>query len=231
MNSSTQQVTNIILTSSIITLSSISICISTGVLGFIIYHLFKTRNSPNRVVLLLTANMYLALVFSCILTLQQYAHVLPEYLYQLMSLNDGIYCQIRAYFQWVSICGIFYSNSLQSIYRLCRIVFHTKQSLQSFQLYQILIIIQWMICFLIMIPALLLGDFEYLVNDYLCQIDYSNVRSILLYGTLSYSIPMFITAGCYVYTLRNMRRGNNNLIHTMTRIQQMNARRDLNCIF
>jgi hypothetical protein len=204
MNSSTSHISNIIIDCSIIALSSGSICISIGVFGFIIYHLTKTRNSPHRVALLLTANMYFAILLSCILLLKEYARVLPGHLYSLITLNDGIYCQIRVYFLWSSNCAMYYSNTLQSIYRLCRVVFYTKQSLQSFQLYQILIIIQWIICFLVMIPALLLGDFKYLVNDYLCQIDYTNFRSIGVNGTLAYGFPIYATIGCYFYTLKKI---------------------------
>jgi hypothetical protein len=82
-----------------------------------------------------------------------------------------------------------------------------------------------------MIPALLLGDFQYLNNDYLCQINYVNVRSILVNGTLAYGIPMYITIGCCIYTWKKMQRENNHLFHTMTRIQQMIARRDLIVLF
>lgn len=140
--SSTWRITNIIIDCSILTLSSVSVFISVGIFGFIVYHLIKKRNSPNRVALLLTANIHLALLFSSIMFVDQYARVLPEHLYSLISLNDGIFCQIRGYFHWVAICGIFYSNIFQAIYRLCRVVFYTKKSLQSFEFYQIIIIIQ-----------------------------------------------------------------------------------------
>jgi len=78
-----------------------------------------------------------------------------------------------------------------------------------------------------MLPVLLLGDYTYSVDDYYCQNEYTNLRSTYINGVLAYTIPMSISIGCYFYTLRKMRRGNNDLIQTMTQIQQISARRDL----
>jgi hypothetical protein len=222
---------NIIIDYSIIIFSSISICISTGMFAFIVYHLVKTRNSPNRVALLLTGNMYLSILMSCIILLDEYVRVLPGHIYSLISLNDGIYCQILAYLKVVSVSAIFYSNTLQAIYRLCRIVFYTRQSLQSFQLYKIMIIIQWIICFLIILPNLLLGDFKYLIDDYHCQVELTDIRNGLLDAGLAYLIPVSISTGCYIYTLRKIRRGQNSLLQTMTHIQQITTRRDIIVFF
>lgn len=189
------------------------------------------RNSSHRVALLLTANMYFALLFSGISSLELFVHVLPGHLYLLSSLNDGISCPMRAYFQWVSVCVVCYSNTLQAIYRLCRVIFHRQKSLQSIQLYKILIIIQWIICLLFMIPSFVLGDYKYSIDDYYCQNDISNLRSSYLNSALAYSIPVSVTIGCYIYTLIKIRRRNNSLIQTMTQIQLISVRRDLVVLF
>ncbi len=228
MNLSAQQTVNVIIDSLIITSSSVSVCISFGMFGFIVYHLIKTRNSPHCVALLLTANMYLALLFTSILSLVEKSCILPKHLYALITSDNGTYCQIRGYLSWVLLCAIYYSNSLQEIYRLCRVIFHTRRSLQSFRLYQMLIIIQWILCCLLVLPAPLLGVFQYSVADYYCQIEYANFRSLLIFTSLAYVIPMNITIGCYIYTMKKIRRGNNNLIQTMTLI---NAHRDLVVLF
>jgi hypothetical protein len=175
--------------------------------------------------------MYLAILVFSILLLRQYAAVLSNHLYASVSLDDGLSCQLLAYFQLVSICAIFYANTLQAIYRLCRVVWYTRPSLQSFRLYQICVVLQWIFCFLIIVPTLLLGDFQYLPDDYHCQIEYTSMRSTMLNGTLAYVIPMNITMGCYVHTLRRMRRGHHSLTQAMTHIQQVTARRDLIVLF
>ncbi|UJR24488.1 hypothetical protein I4U23_005863 [Adineta vaga] len=125
------------------------------------------------------------------------------------------------------ICLIYCSITLQSFHRLCRVVFHTKKSLQSIRLYQILIVIQWIICLLIMIPGLLFDFFKYSNNDYLCQIDYTSLIKTCINGILTYAFPVYGSIGCYYYTLRKIRGRNHNLILTMTNIQQINVRRDL----
>ena len=231
MNSSTRQVANIIIDSWIITLSSIRICISAGLFGFIIYYTIKSKTSVHRVALLLTANVYLSLLLSSILFLEEYICILLGHIYLLISLDNGIFCEIRAYLLFVFMCAICYSNSLQAIYRLCRINFYTKKSLQSFQLYQILIIVQWIVCFLIMIPSLCLDDFKYSINDYSCQLDYTNYRSVLMNGTLSFAIPMGIIVACNAMTIKKMRKRNGNLIQRMTQLQRMIAQRDLVVLF
>ena len=224
MNSSTQQLANTVIDSLIIAVSSANIFMFMGIFGYVVYHLSKTRNTPNQVALLLTANMYLVMLVFSILLLDQHARALLGHLHSLLSLNDKIYCQIRAYFLLVSVSAIFCSNALQAVYRLCRVIFYTKRSLLSFQLYKLLIILQWMMCFFIKIPALSLGYFKYSPHDHYCQVEYTNFRILPVNAFFDYIIPMSITTGCYVYTLRKLRGENRDV---MTQIQQTRARRDV----
>jgi hypothetical protein len=98
-------------------------------------------------------------------------------MYSDFPLNDNQLCRIRAYFLTVIICSLFYSNALQSIYRLCRVVFYMRKRFQSFQVYIIGIVIQWIIYFLFILPALLFNHFEYLVADFHCQIPYRKFKN------------------------------------------------------
>jgi hypothetical protein len=229
MNFSTRQSANVIIDSVIITLSSASVCISFGMFGFIVYHLIKRTNSSQCVALLLTANMYFALLLTSILSFIEKSFILPKHLYALILTSyDGTYCQIRGYLAWTLLCAIYYSNSLQAIYRLCRIIFHRKRALQSIRLYYILVIIQWIVCCLLVLPAPLLDVFQYSIDDYYCQIEYTNFRSLLIFTSLAYAIPMNITIGCYIYTMKKIRRGNKNFVQTMT---QITVNRDLIVLF
>jgi hypothetical protein len=63
MNCSTQRLTNLINDYSILVFSSLSILITITIFVFIVYHLIKRKNSPHRVALLLTGNMYFAYYF------------------------------------------------------------------------------------------------------------------------------------------------------------------------
>ncbi|CAF0929913.1 unnamed protein product [Adineta ricciae] len=171
--------------------------------------------------------MYLSIILSCVLLLKEYIRILPGHLFSLDTLDDGILCQIRAYFLWTSNCTIYYSIMLQSLYRLCRILYHTKQRFLSLRFYELLILLQWIFCFLIMIPGLFLGDYIYSQGDYLCQIDYTKWKNIILNGILAYYIPINVTIGCYFYTLRKIKQDRHSTVFTVARIQQVTARRDL----
>ena len=127
MNFTSQHTTfNLIIDCSILIFSSIGFCSSLFICHYII---IKRRHSSNRVALLLTANVYLSIILNSISYLEQFVRILRFHLYSIEFL--------RAYFQFIAYCGVFYSNTLQSIYRLCRIVYHTRASLQSFKLYRI----------------------------------------------------------------------------------------------
>ena len=228
MNSSTQQrLANIIIDSSIITISSVNVCLSIGLFGLISCSLFKRKHALNQVALLLTANLYLAMFIFSVLLLDQHIYALLGRLSSFPPFTNRIRCQTRAYLLLVSVSGIYYSNAIQSIYRLCRVVFYTNRSLQSIHLYTILVIILWTMCFVMKLPTLLLGYFQYSANDYHCQVEYTNFRIVPVNVFWDYFLPMLITIGCYVYTLKKTRRNNHNLMQTMTQIEQISARRDM----
>jgi len=199
--------------------------------GLLIYYFLRSRNSQNQIALLLTANIYLALMFFSEMFLNHYARVLPAYLYSFISLNNGIYGQIRDYLHWVLLCPIFYSDLLQVIHRLCRVVFYAKSSYQSLKFYQILIVFQWIFCFLTLIPTLLLGDFRYSNVDYNCQIDGKNLRNAFINCFLTYEISVNFSYYYYVHAWIKMRRGNNSSTQMMTQIQTISSQRDLVVLF
>lgn len=226
MNCSTEYVINIIIDCSIIGFSSASILIAITMLIFIIYHLIKIRNNPNQVALLLTANIYFALLLFFILIIITFEITLQGHTHINFPSQDNRSCRIRAYFLTVIICAVFYSNALQAIYRLCRVVFYTRKLFQSFQIYRIGIIFQWLICFITILPALLFDYFEYLINDFHCQIPYRGIQTICLYGTVIYIIPLTITIGCYFFTLRKSR-----LRQMVSQIQRVAIQRDVIILF
>lgn len=189
MNSTRERLINITIDCIIIGFSSISSLISITMFTFIIYNLIKRRTNPNRIALLLTANMYLSLILFFILIIITYKITLEGHINIDYKTQNNFSCRIRAYLLTVFICAIFYSNTLQAIYRLCRVVFYTRKIFQSFQIYLIGILFQWIICFLIILPALIFNYYEYLINDYHCQIPYKSFQSIFLYGTIVYHHP------------------------------------------
>ncbi|CAF1135816.1 unnamed protein product [Adineta steineri] len=231
MNSSTQYITNLIIDYSIIGFSSTGILISISMLTFILYHIIKNKIKSIRIALLLTGNMYFALLLFFTLIIDTYTYTLEGHIYGNIFTNNTKLCRVRAYFVTTVICALFYSNTLQAIYRFCRIIFYMKKKFQSFQIHIIIIVIQWIICFIVTSPALFLNRFEYLPDDYHCQIPYGNFQTIILYGIIIYIIPLTITIGCYIFTLRKMHNENNRFRQIITQIQRFIIQREMNILF
>ncbi|UJR20206.1 hypothetical protein I4U23_023337 [Adineta vaga] len=231
MNSSSEYtLITILIDSSTIILSSISLCLAILLFCFIIYHLLKKPRSPHYVALLLINNMFLALILFFILIIDMYGRMLYGHLYLKFPWINQIHCQIQAYLVLVSMGSIFYSNMLQAIYRLCRVIFHTYRFYQSIQFNFVMIIIQWSICFICLLPNVILKDFDYISQEYHCQIQFENIRAVCCAGIVLYGIPIYITVGCYIYTLRRI-RNENQIRHHLTQIQLVTARRDLIVLF
>lgn len=193
--------------------------------------MIKTKNSSHHIPLLLTANLYLFICLFSISILDVYACSLNKRLYETSSVDDDLFCRLRGYFSMVAIGGIFYSNMLQAIFRLCRIVFHTQPLLQKFKLYCIMVIVQWIISCLSIIPNFLLNDFEYFLYDFQCAISFFNRRGLYYSVLMTYLIPIVVTIGSYIYTVRKTRQMTYNLRHHVTQVQLSIARRDTIVLF
>jgi hypothetical protein len=197
------QITNIILDLMIIVCSGLAVLVSiTMILIMLFDHSIIKRDRTSH---LLYINMYVSLFIGCAIMLDIYCYTLYGHMHVNISF-DGQWCYIEAYLLYVSGCGFFYSYLLQAIYRLCRIVFYTRPVLKSFKLYVYGIVIQWILSFLQVIPVLLLGTFQYLPEDYHCQIPIYNVRGLLIGLSLVHMIPISLTTICYIYTMMYIRK-------------------------
>ncbi|CAF0983486.1 unnamed protein product [Adineta steineri] len=214
------QVTNIILDLLIIGSATLAVLVSLIMILIMLIH--KSTIKRDRTAHLLCINMYASLLIGCGMILIIYCYTLYGHIYINISF-DGPWCYAQAYLLYVSGCGFFYSYLLQAIYRLCRIVHYTKPSLQSFRLYVYGIIIQWILSFLQVIPVLLLRTFEYLSQDYHCQIAIYNVRGLIMGLSMVHMIPISLTTICCIYTMMYIRR--RSVIRKSIR-QQANDRRD-----
>lgn len=215
------QFVNVVLDTLIILCASFTIFVSLIMIWIMLFHQSPTQT--DRVAHLLCINMYISLFIGCALVLDMYCYTLYGHLHSKISF-DGQWCYIKAYLFYVSGCSFFYSYLLQAVYRLCRIIFYKNHLLQSFHLYIIGIILQWIVSFLQVIPVYLLGTFEYLSNDFHCQIALTNIRGLLIGLTLVHMLPISLTTICYIYTIVYIRK-RSNIIRT-TR-QRVSDRRDL----
>lgn len=215
-----KQMVNIILDCFILAHSFIVIIICIGMILIILFH--KSTIKTDRAVHLLSINMYVSLLIGCTIMLDIYLHTLYGHLYVDVSFNRQ-WCYIKAYFFYVSGCSFFYSYLLQAIYRLCRIVFYRKLIFQSCQFYTYGICIQWFLSFVQVIPVYFLGVFEYLPNDYHCQIAIHNLLGLVIGLSLVHMIPISFTTICYIFTAIYIRKRS---ARVRSRRQQVKDRRD-----
>ena len=125
---------------------------------------------------------------------------------------------------YVCGCTFFHSFFVQAIYRLCRILYPTRITFQSFHLYVILSVGIWMLVFVDFLPSLLIGDIEYLPYDYHCQFAFTNIRASLTVCSVGFIIPFSLTVFLYAWTLYHVRKQS----ATLTTInRQANIRRDV----
>ena len=214
------QLVNIILDGLIIGSAATAMSVS-----FIIVVLTCCRKSEvpvDRIARLLVVNMYVTLFIGCALILDIYCWTLYGHVHRNVSF-DGPSCRIKAYLLHVTGCAFYYSYLLQAVYRLFRIAFHTKAVLQSFNVYISSIVLQWLMSFLQVTPVLLLGFFEYLPNDFHCQIAVENIHGLLMAISVVHTIPLSLATVCYLYTTAYIRKRS---ARVRTVRQQVNDRRD-----
>jgi hypothetical protein len=216
-----KQIVNIILDLLIILCAAFAVLISILIICIMLFH--QRPSSTDRTAHLLCINMYISLGIGCALMLEMYCYTLYGHLHPNISFNNR-WCYIKSYLFYVSGCSFFYSYLLQAIYRLCRIVFYTKSFLQSLNLYIGGIILQWIFSFIQVIPVYLFGLFEYLHNDYHCQIALNNIHGLFLGLSLVHLIPISLTTICYIYTVIYICRRSNSMRTTRQRVSD---RRDL----
>jgi hypothetical protein len=193
---------------------SFLICITMIILIFI-----RIRSIKSNVPLLLTCNTYFnALLVSSIMVLM-YSYNLQGNLDPSISFS-GRWCQIRTYFTHVCFCALYHSFVLQAIFRLSRIVFYRHKILQSFGVFILTIIIQWILSFLFILPNLLLGDFQYLPLEYNCWIAFQNIRGLIMVMLTIYNNPLFIIFTIYTQIIRYTHRK----AHILQRRRKSNKR-------
>jgi hypothetical protein len=165
----------------------------------------RIRPLKSNVAILLTCNTYFnsLLVSSIMLLMYSYnlsGNLDPSILY------GGRWCQIRTYFAHVCFCALYYSFVLQATFRLFRIVFYKHKILQSFGVFILAIILQWILSFLVILPNILLNDFQYLPLEYNCWIAFQNIRGLVMVMLNIYNNPLSIIFTIYTQIIRYTRR-------------------------
>ena len=200
--------------------ASIALLTSVGTLFLIFYH---RQQSPMNTPTILICNTYVSIIFTCVILLDMYGHNLCGDLYSNISF-DNWWCYGRTYLLHTELCLLYHSYLLQAIFRFCRVVLYKHKRLQTFQFISSLILIQWLIGFLFMLPILFLHHFQYVPEYYYCEILLSDSLGLMLTGAITYSLPMGIIGGIYFYILYYMQKTRSQ---SVLRNRQQANQRDL----
>ena len=205
----------------IIVFALLGMCVTIVVFYAMFTHRALVRR--NRMDFLLFVNSYLSLLIiellltdMCVYSIYGYFH--PE------SSFDGFWCRFKSYLLYIQGYVYFYSFLVQSIYRFCRIVFHTRPRLRSFRLYAVASVLLWVNAFWQMLPCLLLRFVDYMPSEYHCQFRLFDLSGSLLGLSINFLAPYLLALACYMLTMYCVRKRSAEL----TRInQQVSIRRDL----
>lgn len=177
----------------------------------------------HRIDYLLFANTYLAAIFIAVFFIDMCAYSVYGHTHINVSF-DGWWCRIKGYILYISGCTFFHTFALQGVYRFCRILYQTRVRLQSFRLYVILSSGLWFLTSLELLPSLLIGDIEYIAQDYHCQFAPKSVRGSFTVYTLGFVVPFSVTVFCYTWTMYSIRK---QTIALATIDQQPSIHRDM----
>jgi hypothetical protein len=211
----------ILLDISILILSSIGLLTSITILCLVsIYR----RRAPISSSIFLSCNTYPAIVMGSLAIIDMYAHNLYGDIYKNVSF-DNWWCYVRFYLLLVAFCSIYQSYLLQACFHLFRVVFYKFKQLRNVRFLFRLVVIQWTISFLIILPAFVFDHFEYLPEYYHCQIVFSNPYGLILVSLPIYYLPMLAIGTIYIYIICYTRRKTRSIGQRHRR--QSSNRRDI----
>ncbi len=198
MNTSTSIAFDIL----VLIFSSIGFLTSAGILFLIIYH---RRQNPINANMLLIANTYISIIFICLLLLDMYIYNLYGDLHSNISF-DNRWCYARAYLLYVGFASVYHSYLLQALFRFFRIVLYKRKQLQTLRFISRLVLLQWLIDFIYVIPIFLLHLFQYISGYYYCEIPFNNLPRLIYPSYFVYFLPILIIEMIYFYILYYMKK-------------------------
>lgn len=189
----------------ILTFSLIGMLISSLILFLIFYyrHQYSINTST-----LLFCNTYLPIFFTCLALFDMFIYNFYGIIHPKISF-DNTWCYTRAYLLHVGLCLIYYSYLLQACFRFFRISFSRNKNLQSLRFMFRFILIQWSIAFILILPNLILKNFQYSSQAYHCLILYPNLMGLLSTTSIIFYCPMIGIISIYFYILFYIHRKSN----------------------
>ncbi|CAF1105433.1 unnamed protein product [Adineta steineri] len=169
--------------------------------------------------------LILNICFSAFLTsLTVIITISSNLIYELLLINIDI-CYICGLFYDTFECSIYYSYCLHGFYRLIRVIYYNKRNFLSYNLYKFLILIQWLLTILLILPAYFLKWYIHLPIEKYCFVSNTNIIGSIHLILFLYSTPLLIILMIYRLITRHVRSP------TIIRIQERRRNlRDLTII-
>ncbi|CAF1547636.1 unnamed protein product [Adineta ricciae] len=169
-------------------------------------------------VILLSTNTYMGLLTFSIILLSTNINVLRADLSETSLVNTGglTACQLLGFLVYERFGCCYSSFVLQALSRLLKVLYPKGTILQSFTFNLVCIVIQWIVCFLLLLPSYIWRDLFYSLYelDYYCGIRYERLFYLWYVIFNIYVLPLTYMAMIYIRLMYHIRRGNLQLLQT-----------------
>ncbi|CAF1412294.1 unnamed protein product [Adineta steineri] len=145
-------------------------------------------------------------------------------------LNNRSFCYAWGLFYDIFECTIYFSYCLQGFYRLCRVVFYKKKFLLSYSLYIILIIGQWLLTLILLLPPVFVGWYIHIPTETFCLVPYTYIGPEVYHILILYLIPIVSLTIVYIWITTDIRRVSQTPNLAVAAIQRQRNQRDLTVI-
>lgn len=187
---------------------------------------YRSRRELKDISLLLTCNTCLAALLTCLTV----AVMISSNLFTGFLLVDMKFCFGWGLFYDIFECSIYHSYCLQAFYRLCRVVFYKKKFLLSYNLYLILIFVQWSWIFVLLIPPVFVNWYARLPTENYCLVPYTYIVAEVYHILVLYLVPLLCIGVTYFSITSFMRRTNRASTLVIAAVQRQRNQRDLTVI-
>jgi hypothetical protein len=115
------------------------------------------------------------------------------------------FCYIWGFLYDFLECAIYYSYCIQSLYRLCRVVFYKKKFLISFSIYTKLCIGQWLFTIVLLLPTVFLYYIR-LPTETFCLVPYTDIHGQIYLIIALYLVPLVSITVVYIWITTFIRK-------------------------
>ncbi|CAF1084821.1 unnamed protein product [Adineta steineri] len=146
--------------------------------------------------------------FASVLTSFAVVVMVSSNIFSPFLLINPSFCNVFGLLYDIFECSIYYSYCLQAFYRLCRVIYYKKKILLSYDLYKVLVLVQWLVTIILILPTYFFKWYIHLPTEKYCLIPYTNIIGSIYLIIFLYSIPLFTIIMVYVLITRHIRSPN-----------------------